>query len=242
MTTILIIIGIVAVILFISAMSKGEQNQNKSELQDLLAKMHEEIFPNGKKDIDDGTNELLRILNHSIDEKTAQDIFTKSASICHLSTMKGGFTKERLKQHLSPYALQHFNENTLSKFYDYVLSKNEKASALNNLVEITREFSKASNPDGTDKDEMPEGYGEFGLIINNPIPTSSIPDSYFYLRRLRTLNGSEVTFDRIGSMNAENIKHTIDGYNLSANGKKIATVYICPYNKNQHKKHQKVSN
>lgn len=82
-----------------------------------------------------------------------------------------------------------------------------------------------------DKDEMPEGYGEFGLEKTNPIPTSSIVDSYFYLGRLRAQNGSEVTYDRIGSMDSENIKHTIDGYNLFVNGDIITTIYICPNNK-----------
>ncbi len=231
MTTILIIVGVIAVILFIKAMNKGGQKQNNRELRDLLSKMHEEIFPNGKKDIDDGTNELLRILNNSIDTKTAENIFMKSSSICFTSSMNNGFSKERLKRHLAPYALHLFNDTALNEFYNYILSKNKRANDFNSLFEITREFSKSSNPDGTDKDEMPEGYGEFGLEITNPIPTSSIPDSYLYLGRLRTLSGSEVTFDRIGSMNAENIKSTIDGYNLSADGKNIATVYICPYNK-----------
>lgn len=229
MTAILIIVGIVAVILIVRAVKK--QNQNKGELNSLLEKMRSEIFPNGKKDIDDGTNELLRILNYSVDEKTAQDIFTKSASICHISSMKGGFSKERLKQHLAPYALHHFNDITLSRFYDYILSKNERASALNNLVEITREFSKSSNPTGTDKDEMPEGYGEFGLEITNPIPASSVPDSYFYLNRLRTQNGSEITYQRIGGMQTPNINQTVDAYSISANGREIATIYICAYNK-----------
>lgn len=231
MAAMLIIAGIVALFLIIRALNNQGQNQNKGELTNLLEKMHKEIFPNGKKDIDEGTKELLRILNYSIDEKTAQNIFVKSSSICYTTSMNGSFSKERLKQHLAPYALNYFNENAIGKFYDYILSKNERAKALNSLLEITREFSKTSNPTGTDKDEMPEGYGEFGLEITNPIPTSSIPDSYFYLNRLRRNKGQEITFERIGSMAAPNIKHTIDAYNISANGKKITTIYICPYNK-----------
>jgi hypothetical protein len=231
MTIILITVVVIAVILVIRAMNKGGQKQNNSELQNLLSKMHKEIFPNGKKDINEGTNELLRILNNCIDSKTAENIFIKSSSICYTSGLNNGFSKERLKQHLAPYALFLFNEKTLNEFYNYILSKNKRANDLNSLFETTREFSKSSNPNGTDKDEMPEGFGEFGLEITNPIPTSSIPDSYFYLSRLRTLSGSVITFNRIGSMKAENIKSTIDGYSLSANGKNIATVYICPYNK-----------
>jgi hypothetical protein len=231
MTTVLIIVGFVALILIIRAINTGGKKQSKNELQDLLVKMHKEIFPNGKKDIDEGTKELLRILNCSIDEKTAENIFIKSSSICYTVSMNNGFSKERLKQHLSPYALNYFNDNTLSAFYEYILSKNKKASELNNLLEITREFSKSSNPAGTDKDEMPEGYGEFGLEITNPIPVSSIPDGYFYLNRLRTVNESEITYNRIGNMAAPNINHPIDGYDIFANGRQIATIYICPYNK-----------
>ena len=227
MIAILIIVSIVVLFLIIRAVNNQGQSQNKGELNSLLEKMHKEIFPNGKKDIDEGTKELLRILNYKIDEKTAQNIFVKSSSICHTTTMNGIFNKERLKQHLAPYALDYFNDNTLSEFYDFVLSKNDKAS----LIEITREFSKSSNPKGTDKDVMPEGYGEFGLEITNPIPTSSIPDSYFYLNSLRTQNGSKITFNRIGGMSAQNISHTIDAYTISANGQKLATIYICPYNK-----------
>lgn len=179
---------------------------------------------------------FLRILNYSIDEKTAQNIFVKSSSICYITSMKGSFSKERLKQHLAPYALNYFNDIAINKFYDYLLSKNVKAKEMNALFEITREFSKSSNPTGTDKDEMPEGYGDFGLEITNPIPTSSIPDSYIYLDSLRTKNGEEITYERIGSMTAPNIKHLIDAYRIFANGKQIAIIYICPYNKKNSKK------
>ena len=225
MTAILIIVGIVAVILIIRA--ANNQGGNKNELTSSLEKMNKEIFPNGQLDIDKGTKKLLKILNDNIDKNTAQNIFVKSSSICYITSMKGTFSKERLKQHLAPYALDYFNDDTLGEFYDFIISKNERAS----LIEITREFSKSSNPKGTDKDVMPEGYGEFGLEITNPIPTSSIPDSYFYLNSLRTQNGSEITFNRIGSMGAPNISQTIDAYTISANGKELATIYICPYNK-----------
>ena len=210
-----------------AAINNQGQNQKKGELNSLLEKIYKEIFPNGKKDIDEGTKELLRILNYKIDEKTAQNIFIKSYSICYLTTMNGSFSKEQLKQHLAPYALDYFNENTLSEFYDYLISKNDKAS----LIEIAREFSKSSNPNGTDNDVMPEGYGEFGLEITNPIPTSSIPDSYFYLNRLRTSNGSKITYKRKGSMRAPNITHPIDAYTIFVNGQELTTIYICPYNK-----------
>ena len=84
---------------------------------------------------------------------------------------------------------------------------------------------------GTDQDEMPEGYGEFGLEITNPIPTSSVLESYNYLNNLTTNSGEKITYQRIGSMSAPNIEAIIDGYNIFSKDCEIATIYICPYNK-----------
>jgi len=203
-----------------------------TELQELLAKMQKEIFPNGEIDIKEGTNELLRILNNSIDVNTAENILFESSFICYTTSLNGQFSKERLRQHLAPYALHYFSDNALSKFYDYLLSKNQRAA----LSDAAKMFAQQFNPSGTDEDEMPEGYGEFGLEITNPIPAASIPESYFYLHNLRTASGSSVTFDRIGPMRAPNINSTIDGYNILSNGSQIATIYICPYNKRTSKK------
>jgi hypothetical protein len=92
-------------------------------------------------------------------------------------------------------------------------------------------MGKIKSEKGTDQDEMPEGYGEFGLEVTNPIPMSSIPATYFYLRKLRTQNGNAITYKRIGSMRASNIESLIDSYTIYENNVKIAILYICPYNR-----------
>jgi len=92
-------------------------------------------------------------------------------------------------------------------------------------------FGGTENDGGTEEDTMPEGYGEFGLEITNPIPVNSILGNKLYLDRLWTDNGVKITYERIGSMRAPNISSIIDGYRIYARGEKIATLYICPYNK-----------
>ena len=89
---------------------------------------------------------------------------------------------------------------------------------------------------GTEEDVMPEGYGEFGLEITNPIPVKTIVGNKIYLDRLWTEDDVKVGYERIGSMQAPNIPSIIDGYRIFANGKKIATLYICPYNKKNSEK------
>ncbi|MBS9773781.1 MAG: hypothetical protein KGV59_01310 [Tenacibaculum sp.] len=232
-----ILIGIVVVIgivIFISRNSKSntQKETQKTEpdidIKKLVREMFQQVFPNGQKDIQEGTNALLNILNHSVDRKTAEDIFVKSSVICHGASIKQEFNKERLKTHLAPYALHYFNNVSFNEFYNYLISRNSKALLLN---EFFNRFNEEQSRSGTDQDEMPQGYGEFGLDITNPIPVRSVPDSYNYLKRLRTAFDDKLTYDRIGSMNAPNIEQIIDAYNLYLDNKKIATIYICPYNK-----------
>jgi hypothetical protein len=98
------------------------------------------------------------------------------------------------------------------------------------------------NPNGTDQDEMPTGYGEFGLEVTNPIPTRGIPGSRAYMNNLRFADGTCIRCDRWGSMGAPNIQSIIDAYRIFPseeqsywglycyNEEPIATIYICPYN------------
>jgi len=109
---------------------------------------------------------------------------------------------------------------------------------LEELKKIFEAFSSfgGNNDGGTSEDTMPEGYGEFGLEITNPIPVNSIIGNKLYLDRLWTTDNVKVTYERIGSMRAPNISSIIDGYEIYAKGKKIATLYICPYNKKNSEK------
>jgi hypothetical protein len=92
------------------------------------------------------------------------------------------------------------------------------------------------NEGGTDLDIMPEGFGEFGHDLTNPIPVNTIMGSISYLSKLRTMDGIKVEYERAGSLSAPNIKRIIDRYKISANGEKIATLFICPYNKKNSEK------
>jgi hypothetical protein len=93
------------------------------ELDNLLNEMTKVIFPNGQQDIDDGTNELLHILQNKVDKNTAKTILMRCSSICYTTGMRNEFNRERLKAHLAGYALQYFNENQLDRFYYYLLFK-----------------------------------------------------------------------------------------------------------------------
>ncbi len=86
--------------------------------------------------------------------------------------------------------------------------------------------------DGCDADELPGASGEFGLSLSNPIPTKTIFGSTSYLERLRTQDGAQVIYERIGSFPSEVTAHPVDGYAIKRlNGADMATLYLSPYQK-----------
>ena len=112
------------------------------------------------------------------------------------------------------------------KAYEFIKQNKE-------LFELQKKFMGEK---GTDLDIMPEGIGEFGLEVTNPIPTSTVFGSIAYLNKLKTSDGDNIEYNRIGSTGAENISDIIDAYQITKNGEKIGVLYLCPYNKKNSEK------
>jgi hypothetical protein len=89
----------------------------KSASDELMEKMANSMFPKGQKDIQAGTKEVLRILQHRIDEETAQSIFLKSSGISRIAQ---NFDEERLRLHLSGYCLQYFTDEQVQELFWYL--------------------------------------------------------------------------------------------------------------------------
>lgn len=87
-----------------------------------------------------------------------------------------------------------------------------------------------SNPQATDKDEIAEGYGEFGLEPTNPVPVCGVIANNVYLNRLIHKSKGAITFNRIGSFESPNIVNSIDNYEIfDSRGDRICNIYISPY-------------
>ena len=83
------------------------------------------LFPNGSKDVNAGTEELLYILRDKVDRETAKDIFIKSFAASVLSPQFfHEFNKQRLLSHLSCYCLQYFSPDQVEKLYGYLTALN----------------------------------------------------------------------------------------------------------------------
>lgn len=97
------------------------------------------------------------------------------------------------------------------------------------LIKLLKEMIE-ENPQACKTDEIPQGFGQFGLESTNPIPINSILDNEIYLSRLRLENGNKITWQRGGSLITDNIVSLIDCYIIFDNkGEIVTTLYFSPY-------------
>jgi len=85
---------------------------------------------------------------------------------------------------------------------------------------------------GCDEDEIPDGKGEFGYSVNNPIPINTILETHSYLSRLRTLDGEKVRYFKLGSTSSQVSLHKAQCYKIkNIKGEELAVLYISPFQK-----------
>ena len=85
---------------------------------------------------------------------------------------------------------------------------------------------------GCDKDEMPDGKGEFGYSVNNPIPINTILETHSYLSRLRTFDGEKVRYFKTGSTSSLVSLHQVQCYKIkNVKGEDLAVLYLSPFQK-----------
>ena len=115
---------------------------------------------------------------------------------------------------------------------DFFGKKKKEDQEAAELLKALIQYQVESRKDGVDTDDIPKGYGPYGLCETNPVPTQGIPGSNEYLSRLRTKDGRSIENSRIGSTGAEDVTSgAIDMYSITSEGVSLGTVYLCPYHK-----------
>jgi len=115
-------------------------------------------------------------------------------------------------------------------------NSDESLMVMKALCDIMAFSSNEREEVGTDEDVLPQGYGEFGLEVTNPVPVHTLLGLRLYLERLRTKDGVKVAYERIGLMLAPNSPYGIEVYSIYLEKQEIAILYICPNNKKNSEK------
>ena len=85
-------------------------------------------------------------------------------------------------------------------------------------------------------DKTPNGFGEFGHDATNPIPFRDIESNLVYFDVLKTATGQPIKYKKLGSVKVENIKKSIDSYEITTQGEVIAILYVSPYQEHNSRK------
>lgn len=121
--------------------------------------------------------------------------------------------------------------------FDFFRTRSDQPSNSGDRAKALEAHQRASRIWAFGSDELPKGFGPFGLCETNPIPTKDVFLTDSYLVSLRTMDGRRVKATRIGSTSAKEITTgAIDMYQLSCEGRDLSVIYICPYhNRNSRK-------
>lgn len=217
----------------------GSSSPNKpkipKELSGLLDKLQQDIFPDGPGQMQKEIVELSSILG--VPASRIKGTFTYACSRAFM----GNCDKETLMFGINRHD-EALSQNQVEKFAKYIFTKLLKQrTGLPEGPFLESSLSAmgfmSDDNGGLTYDEIPGGYGEFGLSINNPVPVNGILSSDKYLGRLKTIDGLDITWNRVGSGGADNIDNPIDIYKIKdSNGMDRQTIYISPYHPSTSKK------
>ena len=198
----------------------------QTEVPKELGELYKHIFSGGQKQIENGAREIMELSKGKLDLKESINIFTKARMKMSSDLSDYEYVKEIITD--SGNKLTYLEAASIFKFVVFVETKREKEPGI--MEYLVAGF--ATNTDGIDADELPNGRGEFGYDANNPIPVKGIITNEFYLSQIRTNAGEEIKWERIGSFHTDACNYPVDAYNIfNLSGKNIATLYISPYHK-----------
>lgn len=219
------------------------KSKQEREFDETFRKIQQFIFPNGEADIKRDATRINAITHGKIPPDRIEGFTVACKTFLGVSEDKSDE--------------QHFVESTLRRA-EGVITKEEayeiyvyfcgEATMLDNMSRMMGdgagadpmflkgiESTLAIFRQGVYTDDLPSGYGDFGLVATNPVPTISVAGSNAYIARLR-YGGRPVQANRIGSSKSEVTPGSVDMYGLSVDGKPVGTIYICPYHKRNSRK------
>lgn len=201
------------------------KRKKEPAMPEALAKVHKLMFPGGVSQQQDLTEKLRQKLSNRYDSQVVANNYIFVLTCLFMDEDK---SQDSIVQKVLNRINNKITKNDAQIIYNHAVDNNEQLSKTVGLLNAIQMLCES----GTAEDEMPEGYGEFGLEVTNPIPIHGVPENEVYLRKLRLSNGNGIKWRRIGSTGAPNINHVIDNYEITDSlGNKICNLFLCPYNR-----------
>lgn len=205
-------------------------------LEASLDKMVEFLFPNGDVDITRDSKRIQMLANGKLTFDECKESVIGCKGIIYIAENKSA---ERLVPSIMA-RLKKCNEKEAYSIYAYLSGEAmylDRINAFNaSLGMVSHAITSELHQYGIDLDELPNGFGEFGLTKTNPIPTISADGSTDYLSRLR-YKEQTISYNRTGSVTENEVTNApIDVYAITYLEKSLGNIYICPYHRRNSKK------
>lgn len=220
---------VVAIILVIVLWKERKATDKASALKGVMQEINKNLFPGGTKQIEKETQLLQTSLHGRYSFEDVKNTLLYISSIFLLSTDKSqdGIVSRVLKR-----PQNSLDSSSVIMIYQFVvkkaMGKNKKAN--DSDLQYILNFINGNINNGCTENEIPNGYGEFGLTKTNPVPVKGILANEAYLSQLRTLKGDELRWNRLGSTHAPNIDSPIDIYRITTkDGIDMGHIYISSY-------------
>jgi hypothetical protein len=205
-----------------------EQKELDKTMEDMLAI----LFPNGEIDIVRDSKRVHLLLQGKLSMDECRACVKGSKAIIYVSEDKSA---ERIVPSIMARTNNKSTEKEAYSIYAYLSGEAMYLDRINAMGLGGNVTTSDLHQNGVDADKLPNGYGEYGLTVTNPILTISSYGSENYLSRLR-FNGQPITYKRLGSTSSDVTTGSIDIYPISCLGKPLGNIYICPYHRRNSKK------
>lgn len=200
-----------------------------SALDGAIQAINKLVFPGGIKQVEKETQLLQTLLDGRYSFEDVENAFLYISTIYLIAADKSqdGIVSRALK-----HPQNSLDSSSTIVIFQFVAKKAGGKIKKENYddLQYIRNFINGSINNKHIENEIPNGYGEFGLIETNPVPARGIPASKTYLSQLRTLKGDEIRWERLGSTSVPNIDTIIDIYRITTkDGIDMGCIYINPY-------------
>lgn len=208
------------------------KSKEKSELDKSMEQLLTVLFPNGEIDIIRDAKRIHILLQGKLTMDECKACVRGSKTIILVAEDKSA---ERIVPSIMARTNNKCTEKEAYSIYAYLSGEAMYLDRLHTMGMLSNVTFSELHQNGIDADELPNGFGEFGFTVTNPVPTISAYGSNDYLSRIR-FNGQPIIYKRLGSTSSEITNGGIDIYSVSCSGKSLGDIYICPYHRRNSKK------
>lgn len=218
------------------------KSKDEKALDAMLKQQIETIFPFGEADIQMDCDRVAELINWKIQGDELRGFMTGCKTLVAISKSRDddGFIESNIRR-----SKNRITPAQAREVYVYLAGESMMRANFGRLInaqgrqipkEVEEEMARLRKvwSLGTLSDTIQGGYGQYGLVASNPIPTVCVRGSDVYLSRLR-FDGRRVESARTGSTSSDVTAGSIDIYNLSLDTKNLGNVFICPYHKHDSK-------